>query len=314
MKKAIIVGYTGQDGTYLTDLLNAKGYQLIGISSRAVTWNSLGFKYINIINYEHVAELVNKFQPDEIYFLAAAQYSSVDVYIEEGALFQDSLNINVKSLVNFLESIRKYSAHTKLFYAASSHVFGNPLVSPQNELTPFEPNCIYGITKTAGIHACCFYRNTHNIYASIGIMYNHESPLREAKYVAKKIVEAAVAIKNNKKNELVLGDIDAQVDLGYALDYMNAAYKIVQLDKPDVFVISSGGLHTIREFVIGVFEYLSLDFQKYVSINPSLISKRQKRNLFGDNTKLKKMTSWAPSIDFKGFIKLLVDDQILKYK
>lgn len=314
MKKAIIVGHTGQDGTYLTEILRGKNYETIGISSKSVSENNYGFQKINIVDYEQVDKLIKLFQPDEIYFLAAVQHSSVDKPIEDGELFQTSLNINVTALINFLESIRKSSLHTKFFYAASSHVFGNPASIPQNELTPFQPNCIYGITKMTGIHACHFYKHTHSVFVSVGIMYNHESPLREPKYVAKKIVEAAVAIKQNKKDELILGSLDAEIDLGYALDYMDAAFKILQLNYSDDFVISSGELHTVRDFVKGVFEYLNLDFNKYVKVNPKLLTKNQKRNLMGDSSKLKHITSWSPSVDFYGLIKILVDNENLKYK
>src|ERR1035441_684470 len=194
MKKAIVVGHTGQDGTYLSELLREKNYEVIGISSKEVSENKYGIINVDMLRVSHVENLLKKIQPNEIYFLAAVHQSSSDLQIEDGALFQNSIDVNVKALINFLESIRKFSSHSKIFYAASSHIFGNPLTSPQNELTTINPNCIYGITKTAGIEACHFYRDNHNVFASIGIFYNHESSLRESKYVSKKIVETAVAI------------------------------------------------------------------------------------------------------------------------
>lgn len=313
MKKAIVVGHTGQDGTYLSALLHEKKYDVIGISSRQVSENKYGILNVDVLQLSHVENLFKKIQPDEIYFLAAVHQSSADVQIEVGLLFQRSLDVNVKALINFLECIRKFSLGSKLFYAASSHIFGNPLLSPQNESTLFQPDCIYGITKTAGIRTCHFYRNNHNVFTSVGIFYNHESRLRESKYVSKKIVETAVAIKQGLKNELVLGNLESQIDWGYAPDYMRAVHAMMQLSKADDFIVSSGEIHTIKDFVTGVFDYLKLDWTKFVRVNPGLITKKQKQNLFGNNQKIKTATGWSPAVDFNGLIKILVDEEVKKH-
>lgn len=314
MKKAIIIGHTGQDGTYLYNLLKEKKYSLIGISSDSVSSEeNIPFNKVDIKKQEQVSAAIKYFQPDEIYYLAAVHQSSADKQIEDGELFQKSFDINVKAFVNFLEAIRLYSPQTKIFYAASSHIFGNPLNAPQDETTPLNPNCVYGITKTAGLRTCHFYRENHNVFVSVGVFYNHESPLRESKYVSKKIVETAVAIKKNKKTKLILGNLDSKIDWGYAPDYMQAVYRLMQLDKADDFVISSGELHNIKDFVSGVFYYLKLDWEKYVKINPALITKKQKQNLFGNNEKLKKATGWIPKTDFNSLIKILVNDELKKY-
>ena len=207
MKKAIIVGSTGQDGSYLSQLLLEKKYEVIGISSQKVSSNPYGFQKLDVMQGSQVESLLGKCLPDEIYFLAAVHQSSSDQPMEDGLLFQKSLDLNVKALINFLEGMRKHSPKSKLFYAASSHIFGNPEQSPQDENTPLRPDCVYGITKVAGIGACRFYRENHNIFAGVGIFYNHESPLRASKYVSKKIVEGAVAIKRKLKTELVLGNL-----------------------------------------------------------------------------------------------------------
>lgn len=313
MKKAIIVGNTGQDGTYLSDLLLSKNYELLGISSHSVSGNSHGFASLDVLNTGEVGQLTVKVQPDEIYFLAAVHQSSSDQPIEDGALFQNSLDLNVKAVVNFLEGIRKYAPKAKLFYAASSHVFGNPGISPQDERTPLQPDCIYGITKEAGLRACRFYRENHGVFASVGIFYNHESPIRASKYVSRKIVENAVAIKKKLRSELVLGNLDSQIDWGYAPDYVRAVYGMMQLKQSDDFLISSGSVHTIRDFVEGVFACLDLDWTQFVKINPALITKKQKQNLFGNSTKIRKATGWGPSVDFKGLIKLLVEAELAKH-
>jgi len=312
MKKAVILGNTGQDGHYLSGLLHERHYETIGISSKQVSVNPYGLTQVDITQQQHVDSLLSSFRPDEIYFLAAVHQSSSDQQIEDGTLFQKSLDLNVSALINFLEWIRKFSSGGKLFYAASSHVFGNPEKSPQDETTPFRPDCIYGITKTAGVNACRFYRENHGVFASVGIFYNHESPLRASKFVSKKIVEEAVAIKRGLQAELVLGNLESQIDWGYAPDYMRAVFSMMQLPGAGDFVISSGEIHTIREFVEGVFERLELDWKKYVKVNPALITKRQKRNLFGNNRKINQYTGWSPQMDFKGLIAILVDEELKK--
>ncbi len=167
MNKALIIGYTGQDGIYLWKLLNYKNYEIIGVSSKNVFSADKGYlENVDIRNFDQVSKLVKDFQPDELYYLAAVHQSSSDKQMQEGELFQKSIDINSKSLVNFLEAIRLYSGHTKLFYAASSHVFGETTTEIQDETTPLNPNCIYGITKTMGIRACHYYLENHNIFAS----------------------------------------------------------------------------------------------------------------------------------------------------
>lgn len=314
MSKALIIGYTGQDGTYLWKLLNSKNYELSGVSgSNVLSSQKEKLSPIDIRNYSEVEKLVKKEQPDELYYLAAVHQSSSDHKTEEGELFQKSIDINSKALVNFLEAVRLHSGHTKIFYAASSHIFGETQNPLQNETTPLNPNCIYGITKAMGMYACHFYRDNYGIFASVGIFYNHESPLRASKYVSKKIVETAVAIKLGLKDKLILGNLDHRVDWGYAPDYVDAAYRILQLSAPDDFVISSGITHSIRDFTEEVFNYLSLDWNKYVEIDPGLITKKQKQNLAGDNKKLKSATGWKNSVTFSQLIEILVTAELKKH-
>jgi len=314
MSNALIIGHTGQDGSYLWKLLSAQKYDLMGVSTTGVLSSQKGNSVaLDIRNYSEVEKLVKNYQPDELYYLAAVHQSSSDKQMEEGELFQKSIDINAKAFINFLEAIRLHSKQTKIFYAASSHIFGETLSPIQDETTPLNPNCIYGITKTMGIRACYFYRDNYDVFASVGIFYNHESPLRASKYVSKKIVETAVAIKNGLKDKLTLGNLDQRVDWGYAPDYVDAAYRILQLKSPGDFVISSGTTHSIKDFTEGVFSYLGLDWQKYVEINPNLITKKQKQNLSGNNKKLKNATGWENSVTFSGLIKILVDAELEKH-
>lgn len=314
MSKAVIVGHTGQDGTYLWKLLNSKNYNLTGVSGTGVLSSKKGtLPPIDIRQYTEVEELIKHEKPDELYYLAAVHQSSADKKMEEGELFQKSIDINSKAFINFLEAVRLHSPQTKIFYAASSHIFGETQSQMQDETTPLNPNCIYGITKTMGIRACYFYRDNHNIFASVGIFYNHESPLRASKYVSKKIVETAVAIKRGLADKLILGNLDHRVDWGHAPDYVEAAYRILQLSQPDIFIISSGVTHTIEDFIEGVFASLGLDWHKYVELNPNLITKKQKQNLAGNHQKLQDATGWKNSVTFNELIKILVDAELEKH-
>jgi len=309
MKKALIIGHTGQDGTYLFRLLESKGYNVLGIS-RQRTDHSLDqiHTQIDILDREAVKVFVQEFQPDEIYYLAASHQSSSEIEKDVGGLFKSSIETNLMGLVNFLESIRLVSPGSRLFYAASSHVFGDPLETPQDETTSFRPNCIYGISKTAGVGACEFYRTSHDVFASVGIFYNHESPLRATKYVSQKIVRAAVEIKEQKSDILELGNLETAIDWGFAPDYVLAANCILNFDRPDNFIISSGETHTIKEFVEEAFGYLNLDWTKYVVENKSVVNKKQKNQLFGNNKKLKKMTGWNNSFSFSQLVRHMVDE------
>lgn len=315
MKKALIIGHTGQDGTYLYQHLNTLHYNLVGISSKSCQSNfSTISAAIDITKKKEVEELLISFEPDEIYFFAAIHQSSTDIVNDDYQLFQNSFQINVIALANFLAGINKHSKKSRLFYAASSHIFGNPSDVIQDENTSFNPNCIYGITKVAGIQLCRFYNLKHNVYASVGIFYNHESPLRPSKYVSKKIVEAAVAIKYNKQNKLLLGSLKSRIDWGFALDYVDAAHTILQLNHSDIFLICSGETHSIGDFVEGVFNYLKLDWKKYVEEDPSLLTKSNKNNLKGNYSKLHKATGWSPKVTFSILIETMVNAELKKYE
>ena len=315
MKKALIIGHTGQDGTYLSRILSKKKYAVAGYSGKnAISFSGKKISTINILHPDKVEKLILKTKPEQVYFLAAVHQSSSDKHVDEGDLFRKSIELNFIALVNFLDAIRKHSIRTRIFYAASSHVFGNPGKKIQDEQTVLAPDSIYGTTKTAGIHACRYYRQRHGVFASVGIFYNHESPLRSSKFVSKKIVEAGVAIKLKKQSKLTLGDLNAKIDWGYAPDYMDAASRIMLLKKPGEFIVSSGEQHTVKEFVRGVFDYLGLDWKKYVTEQPGLITKKLQNNLFGDHSKLKSETKWKPAVSFQQLIRVMTDNELAKYE
>lgn len=314
MKKAIIVGYNGQDGRLLYEFLSRKGYGIIGIGKNKILCNNhVDVDSIDIANTMDVHTLINDFKPDEIYYLAAFHNSSEDKPLDDIELYHNSYSINVFSLLNFLEGMRKGSSGSKLFYAASSHIFGNATCEFQDESTPINPNSIYAITKAAGLFSCRYYRSKYSIFASVGILYNHESPLRNQKFVSKKIIQGAINIKNNTQKSLVLGDLKAEIDWGYAPDYVEAMHKILNCDSSDDFIIATGKKHTVLDFVKTTFEYLGMDWKLYVKEKPSLIT-RKKTTLIGNPTKLMTMTEWKPSVDFEQMIQMLIEEEIKSHE
>jgi len=253
-----------------------------------------------------VFDLLRRIVPDEIYYLAAYHHSAENIPLQGDLdLFTRSFQVHVHSLVNFLEGMRLFARDARLFYAASSHVFGNAASEPQDELTPFNPKCIYGITKTAGVHACRFYRNQHRLFVSSGILYNHESRYRKPIFVTRKIINGAVGIKNGRQDKLVLGNLSAEVDWGYAPDYVEAFQKVLHADVPDDFVVATGRKHSVQNFVEAVFGYLDLDWKLYVHEDKTIIAKGDV-SLVGDPGKLMRVTGWKPSVDFSEMIRLLI--------
>jgi GDPmannose 4,6-dehydratase len=307
MKKALIIGCNGQDGRLLYENLSQKGYHVTGVArpsqhGPAHDWRTS----LDISDREAVFDLIKKVGPDEIYYLAAYHHSSENMPTQDnGELFNKSFQVHVLSLVNFLEGMRTYAKDSRLFYAASSHIFGNPAIEPQDEQTPFSPKCIYGITKTAGIHTCRFYRNRDRLFVSTGILYNHESPYRKPIFVTRKIIDSAIRIKNKQQDKLVLGNLSAEVDWGYAPDYVDAFHRIVNAAAPDDFVIATGKKHSVRDFVEITFGYLGLDWKKCVEEDKNIIAKNVV-SLVGDSQKLMRTTGWAPSVDLKAMIRLLL--------
>ena len=309
MKRSIIVGCNGQDGKLLYELLSKKGYSSIGIGKDFIKADGDDkLSPINISNTEAVFNLVKNFKPDEVYYLAAFHQSSENATLGNIELYQKSYEVNVFSLINFLEGIRKFSPRTKLFYAASSHIFGDEAGDTQDENTPINPNSIYGITKAVGLFLCRFYRNVHSIFASTGILYNHESSLRDRKFVSKKIIRGAIDIKNGRQDKLILGDLNAEIDWGYAPDFVEAMHMILNIRTADDFIIATGKKHTVLDFVKTTFRYLGLDWESYVEENPQLIT-RKKSYLVGNPKKLMAMTGWKVSVDFDQMIKKLLEEE-----
>jgi GDPmannose 4,6-dehydratase len=307
MKHALIIGSHGQDGSYLYESLTRQEYRVLGID---VTTVRASFPEpplpVDIQDPTALAALIRGFVPDEVYYLAAFHHSSEDALTDDAGLFRTSFAVHVTALVHVLEALKHHAPQARLFYAASSHVFGAPAITPQDETTPIAPICVYGITKAAGLQVCRFYRRQHGLFTSVGILYNHESPRRSIKFVSQKIVSAAIAIKNGTQRNLMLGDLAAQIDWGYAPDYVEAMQRMLQLQTPDDFVVASGALHTVRDFVEGVFRELDLDWKQYVVEDAQVVRKQAKRNLQGQAAKLQAATGWHPTTSFAQMIKLMV--------
>lgn len=313
MKTAFVTGVAGQDGVYLSEHLSKNDYRVVGIDIKMPSSTNVEIiTDVDLTDSNSVFDLVKKVAPDEIYHLAAYHKSSQDNIDNELETFKNSHAVNVLPVANFLEAIRLSSNSIKLFYAASCQIFGQPDNPTQNEDSALNPTNIYGITKAAGTQLCRFYRTNYDVFASVGILYAHESPLRTSNFVSKKIVETAVAIKRGHKKQLVLGHLGAEADWGYAGDYVIAMHKIIQHHIPDDFVISSGVKHTVQDFVRIAFDYLDLDWEKYVVEDKNLFKRGSKLSVLGDNHKLVSLTGWNQSVDFEGLVKILVEAELDK--
>jgi len=314
MKKAIIVGARGQDGQFLSENLQRKNYDIIGLDKNAIKGNiSSDQKPVDITKRDSVHDLLKSQKPNEVYYLAAFHQSSEDKNYDEDAVFTESLSINVQALFNFLDGIKRYSPSTRLFYAASSHIFGDPDQPIQDETTALRPNCIYGLTKSAGLHLCRYYRENHSVFATVGILYNHESPLRDPQFISQKIVKTMIAIKKGNEKKLIVGNLKTKIDWGYAADYVEAMVKVLQLPNADDFIISSGYNYTIEDFIKGTADLLDLDWKSFVQENPSLIKKIPKGRLQGNHQKITSLTGWMPTVDLNGLIKIMVEEGIKEH-
>jgi GDPmannose 4,6-dehydratase len=252
---------------------------------------------------------MERLKPDECYYLAAFHHSSEDKELEsnDSLLFERSYAVHVQGLLHFLDAIAHVSPKTKLFYAASSHVFGVPATQPQTELTPLEPTGVYGITKTMGIHCCRYFRRERGVFAAVGILYNHESPRRATKFLSQKIVRGVLAFQKDHSKRVVLGDLAATVDWGYAPDYAEAMTRILAQPVSDEFIVATGQPHTVEDFLRAACESAGVNWRDCVETKPGLLTKKSVL-LVGDSGKLQRATGWKPSVSFEQMIRLLMED------
>lgn len=311
-KKAIVVGCDGQDGKIIFEYLRKRKYAIIGIGKSSVRTNaSIWNKKTNITKEEDVSCLIKQ-KPDEVYYLAAFHNAAQEKISVNTDFIQHSYSINVFGLINFLEAIRKYSPITKLFYASSSHIFGNPIQCPQSEETCYNPTSIYGITKLDGLNYCRLYRKHHGTFTSVGILYNHESHYRRGKFISKKIINAAINIKNKKQRKLTIGNLNTIVDWGYAYDFVDGMHAILQLPKPDDFIIATGKGHTVAQLCEAAFAYFGLDWRKYVEQDKAILLNSQPK-LIGNYNKLNMKTGWRPETNFEDMIKNIIKSTMQDY-
>ncbi len=306
MKTALVIGVDGQDGQLLYDYLLKRGYQLLGLGRGSTRTSGIDWDTpVNICDTEEVASLMEAVKPHEVYHLAAFHHSSEDAPLGTVELFRQSFDVNDLSLTNFLEALKNHVPAGRLFYAASSHIFADTESTVQDENTPMMPSSIYGISKACGLLICRYYRNQFGIFSSAGILYNHESELRDEKFISKKIIKGALKIKHGQQKKLMVGDLNAEVDWGYAPDYVDAMVKILNVERPGEFIIASGEKHSVLDFVKIVFDYLKLDWQNCVEENEAQITKKQV-SLMGNSKKLRELTGWKPAIPFKEMVRLML--------
>jgi GDPmannose 4,6-dehydratase len=303
---AVVIGSGGQDGHYLCELLRARGDHVIGIARDSCTSSLHGaLPALDILERAAVARLLAEHRPAEIYYLAASHGAAEAAAGDAHAQFRRASEVHVDGLLNFLDGAERHCRDARLFYAASSHMFGIAQAPRQDENTPLAPICAYGITKAAGAGLCRFYR-ARGLHCSVGILYNHESPRRPPPFVSRKIARAAAEIKLGASRKLVLGSLSAAVDWGAAEDYVDAMARIVRLDTPADYVVASGRLRTVGEFVEAAFAAAGLPWQPHVQEDPSVLKGTPRPPLCGDATRLREATGWQPATGFAEMVQRMV--------
>ena len=320
-KKALITGITGQDGSYLAELLLSKGYEVHGIIRRASTFNtgrlehiysdphlsktSLRLHYGDLSDASSLARLIGKIGPEEIYNLAAQSHVRVSF---DGPEY--TTDITATGAVRLLEAIRETGINPRFYQASSSEMYGKVQEVPQTERTPFYPRSPYGCAKVFAYWITVNYRESYNLHASNGILFNHESPRRGETFVTRKITRAVAHILAGLQDKLYLGNLDAKRDWGYAKEYVEAMWLIVQQEKPDDYVIATNETHSVREFLELAFGHVGLDWRKYVEIDKKYYRPAEVELLIGDYSKAKKQLGWAPKTKFAELVKLMVDADV----
>jgi GDPmannose 4,6-dehydratase len=316
-KKALIIGVLGQDGYYLSKFLISKGYEIHGIARSIPSFSTNDFysviniHFCDIVDKVKLRKIILEVKPDEIYHLAAYHFSAHTEANKENN-FQTFLDVNVNSLYEILETLKMKLANSRLFYASSSHIFGSPAFSPQTELTNYTPNSLYGISKVTSGNLCNFYREYHNIYASVGILYNHESVLRTTNFLSSLIANVAAKAYLGFDDKLYLTDLNAIVDWGAAEDYVEAMWSTLQIDKSDTYIISSGVGRSVNDFAEVAFSHIGKSAIDYVFQKDVEIYNLKSHQLIGDPTKIKLKCNWSPKTSFQSLVTNLVDKQISK--
>ncbi|PAF31560.1 GDP-mannose 4,6-dehydratase [Paenibacillus sp. 7516] len=311
MKKALITGVTGQDGSYLAELLLSKGYKVYGMRRRTSTPNFENVEHIkdqiewvsgDLTDLASLIEAVRLSDPDEVYNLAAQSFVAAS-WPQPLATGQ----ITALSVTNMLEAVRLVKPSAKFYQASSSEMFGRVVETPQKETTPFYPRSPYGVAKVYGHWITVNYRESYDMFACSGILFNHESPRRGIEFVTRKVTDGVARIKLGLAAELRLGNLDAKRDWGFAGDYVKAMWLMLQQDQPDDFVISTGETHTVEELVKVAFEYVGLDWKNYVVLDEKFVRPAEVDLLLGDCSKAKQVLGWDLEVDFEQLVHMMVD-------
>ena len=311
MPKALITGITGQDGSYLAELLLARGYDVVGMVRRSSTLNFERIRHIqdqvtlvpgDLIDSASMINILSEHEPDEVYNLAAQSF--VQTSFGQAVLTGETTALGVTRL---LDAIRMVNPEIKFYQASSSEMFGKVLEVPQSEETPFYPRSPYGAAKVYAHWITVNYRESYDLHASSGILFNHESPRRGLEFVTRKITNAVARIKLGLDSEVRLGNLDAQRDWGFAGDYVEAMYLMMQQDEPDDYVICTGETHTVRRFCDLAFSALDLNYEEFVTIDPKFYRPAEVDLLIGDRSKADQRLGWAPETSFEELVRMMVE-------
>src|SRR5512139_4256221 len=310
-KRAIVTGITGQDGSYLADLLVEKGYQVVGVVRRSSAPNLWRIEHLldrielrpaDLLDQLSLIRLIDEVRPHELYNLAAMSFvpASWDQPLLTG-------EFNAMGVTRILDAIRQVDLGIRFYQASSSEMFGKVREVPQHELTPFHPRSPYGVSKVFGHYITVNYRESYSLFAVSGILFNHESPRRGLEFVTRKVTEGVARIKLGLATTLPLGNLDAHRDWGFAGDYVRAMWMMLQQDEADDYVIATGESHSVRELVEVAFGHAGLDWQKYVRLDPKFLRPAEAEHLIGDASKARRALAWAPEVDFPGLVRMMVD-------
>src|SRR5215212_1502562 len=324
-KKALITGITGQDGSYLAELLLSKGYKVYGIVRRSSSFNrarldpiyqdrhsasaKLFLEYGDLSDGSNLSRIIAKIQPDEIYNLAAQRHVRVSFDSPEY-----TTDITGTGAVRLLEAIREVGIKPRYYQASSSEMYGKVQAVPQTEETPFYPRSPYGCAKVYAYWITVNYRESYGLHASNGILFNHESPRRGETFVTRKITRAVAHIQAGLQQKLYLGNLEAKRDWGYAKEYVEAMWRMLQQEESDDYVIATGETHTVQEFVEEAFSYAGLDWQKYVEIDPHYYRPAEVELLIGDASKAKRQLGWEPKVTFAELVRIMTEADVAMLK
>ncbi len=310
-KKALITGITGQDGSYLAELLLEKGYEVHGLVRRSSSFNTwridhirdrLVLHYGDLVDQNSLARALEVLRPDEVYNLASQSHVKVSFDMPEY-----TTDVTAIGVLRVLDAVRDLELHPRVYQAGSSEMFGLVQETPQTEKTPFHPRSPYAVSKVYGHWMAVNYRESYGMYVSNGILFNHESPRRGENFVTRKITMGVAAIKQGREKALRLGNLDAKRDWGYAKDYVEAMWRILQQEKPGDYVVATGETHSVREFCEEAFGCVGLDWKDFVKVDPKYFRPAEVDLLLGDASKARRELGWKPRVTFKELAKLMVD-------